>query len=52
MGKKMKYVDRKGIPFAALLGSDEIAEGKIALKDMSTGDQEKLTIDGLIDRLV
>lgn len=51
MGKKMKYADRKGIPYAALLGSQEVASGTVALKDLASGEQETLTLDALIERL-
>ena len=40
---KMSYADRIGVPFVLLLGEDEIAEGKVSLKDMASGEQQKLT---------
>ncbi len=40
---KMAYADRLGIPFAVILGEDEIAEGVVSLKDMISGGQVKLT---------
>ena len=40
---KMQYANRMGIPFAALLGEDEIAAGKVSLKDLNTGIQQSLT---------
>ena len=41
--QKMAYADKIGVPFAVLLGEDEIAEGKCSVKNMKTGVQEKLT---------
>ena len=41
--QKMTYANKLGVPFAALLGEDEIAEGKCSLKNMLTGEQQKLT---------
>ncbi len=41
--QKMAYADKLGVPFAAILGEDEIAQGKTALKDMTTGEQQLLT---------
>ena len=41
--QKMAYADKLGVPFAAILGEEEIAQGKVALKDMATGAQELLT---------
>ncbi len=40
---KMSYADKSGIPFVAFFGEDEIAEGKITLKNLQTGEQEMLT---------
>ncbi len=40
---KMSYADKIGVPFVLLLGEDEIAEGKVSLKDMASGEQQKLT---------
>ena len=43
--QKMSYADKLGVPFAVLLGEDEIAEGKCSVKNMVTGEQQKLTPD-------
>ena len=40
---KMSYADKLGVPFVALVGEDEIREGVISVKDMQSGQQEKLT---------
>lgn len=37
--QKMSYADKLGVPFAVLLGEDEIAQGKCSVKDMRTGEQ-------------
>jgi histidyl-tRNA synthetase len=49
MKKQMSYANAKQIPFVALAGENEMAEGKFTLKNMSTGEQQLLTIDELID---
>ncbi|MCR4936174.1 MAG: histidine--tRNA ligase [Oscillospiraceae bacterium] len=36
---KMSYADRLGFPFVAILGEDELAAGKLSLKNMKTGEQ-------------
>jgi histidyl-tRNA synthetase len=36
---KLSYADKIGVPFVALLGEDEIAQEKITVKDMRTGEQ-------------
>ena len=41
--QKMSYADKLGVPFAVLLGEDEIAEGVCSVKDMRTGQQVKLS---------
>jgi histidyl-tRNA synthetase len=42
LGKQMKYAASKQIPFAAILGSDEIARGEVTIKDLTAGTQESL----------
>ena len=37
--QKMSYADKLGVPYAVLLGEDEIAAGKCSVKDMRTGEQ-------------
>ena len=37
--QKMSYCDKLGVPFAVLLGEDEINEGKCSVKNMRTGEQ-------------
>ena len=41
--QKMSYADKLGVPYAVLLGEDEIAQGKCSVKDMRTGEQQVLT---------
>ncbi|HIQ99519.1 MAG TPA: histidine--tRNA ligase [Candidatus Scybalocola faecavium] len=45
---KIGYADKLGIPFAAFIGEDEIAQGKVTLKNMSTGDQVTQPLEELI----
>jgi histidyl-tRNA synthetase len=40
---KMNYADKLGVPFVLFLGEDEIASGVVSLKNMKTGEQEKLS---------
>ena len=39
---KMSYADKLGIPYVILIGDDEIAENVVAVKNMATGEQQKL----------
>ena len=48
---KFKYADRLQMPYVAVIGDDEIANEKIALKDMRTGEQESLNIQEVIEKL-
>ncbi len=48
---KMAYANRLGVPFAVLLGEDEIREGRVSLKDMTTGSQELLTVKEAVRRV-
>ena len=41
--QKMAYADKLGVPFAVLLGEDEIAAGKCSVKNMRTGEQITVT---------
>ena len=41
--QKMAYANKLEVPFAVLLGEDEIAEGMCSVKNMKTGEQVKLT---------
>ena len=49
MKKQMSYANAKQIPFVALAGENEIAEGKLTLKNMLTGEQQLVTIEELIN---
>jgi len=40
---KMAYADKIGVPFAVLIGEDEMKEGVLSVKDMLSGEQVKLT---------
>ena len=41
--QKMAYANKLGVPFAVLLGEDEIAQGLCSVKNMSTGEQALLS---------
>ncbi len=51
MKKQMAYANAKHIPFVALAGDNEIAAGKVTLKNMDTGEQQLLTPDELVAAL-
>lgn len=45
MKKQMGYADTSAIPFVAIIGESELAEGKVTLKNMSTGEQTSVNAD-------
>ena len=51
MKQKMKYADRCGAPYAAVIGEREAASGTVALKDMQSGEQKNVTIPEAIEIL-
>ncbi|MER2235014.1 MAG: histidine--tRNA ligase [Candidatus Limivicinus sp.] len=42
---KMSYADRIGVPFAVLLGEDELEKGLVSLKNMESGEQLLLSVE-------
>ena len=51
MKKQMGYADGKKIPFVAIVGGDEMAAGKVMLKDMQSGEQQLVTLEELLEKL-
>ena len=49
MKKQMAYANAKHIPYVALAGENEIAQGKITLKNMSSGEQQLLSTEELLN---
>ena len=48
---KMSYADKLGVPFVVLLGEDEISEGVLSVKNMSTGEQQKLSAEAAAEKI-
>ena len=51
MKKQMGYADSKQIPFVAIVGSDEMAQNKVMLKEMSSGEQKLVSQEELAKEL-
>lgn len=51
MKKQMSYADDKKIPFVVIIGGDEMQSGQLTLKNMTSGEQEKITIEKTIEKL-
>jgi histidyl-tRNA synthetase len=52
MKKQMSYADNKKIPFVAIVGETEMKEGKVMLKNMKTGEQELVSLEELIGKIM
>jgi histidyl-tRNA synthetase len=50
--KQMSYANDRAIPYVAIVGESELLNGVIALKDMTSGEQQNLTPDELISKFV
>lgn len=51
MNKQMKYANARGVKHIVLLGQNEIASGKMQLKNMDKGEQQSLTLEEIIAEL-
>lgn len=51
MKKQMNYANAKHIPFVVLAGESEIAQQKLTLKNMETGEQHMLSADEIVSKL-
>ena len=49
MKKQMGYADNLSIPFVAIVGENEMAQNKMMLKNMTTGEQSLVSVDEAIN---
>ena len=47
----MVYCNKREIPFVVMVGTSEMAQNKYMCKDMSSGEQQLLTLDQLIEKV-
>jgi len=52
MKAQMKAADRSNAQFALILGDDELENNKIAIKNMTTGKQQKIALNNIIEYLL
>ena len=45
MKKQMEFANRRGVPYVVILGSQELAEGMVTIKDMRSGEQTKVSFE-------
>ena len=51
MKKQMSFANDKHIPYVAIIGESELAQGRVTIKDMKTGEQLSLTTAEIIEKL-
>ncbi len=51
IGKQFQHADKRGIPFAVLVGEEEMKNKQYGVKNLATGDQQKLSFEELVNLL-
>lgn len=51
LAKQFKLANQKQIPFVAIIGEEEAKTNQVTLKDMASGEQELLSVEGIIEKL-
>lgn len=51
LGKQFQHADKRGIPFAILVGEEEINNQEFTLKNLVTGEQQKVNFENLVELL-
>ncbi|HEY9185355.1 MAG TPA: histidine--tRNA ligase [Salegentibacter sp.] len=51
MNKQMKYANKREIPFVVLAGEEEMQREQFTLKNMKTGDQDRVSINELMKKV-
>ncbi len=49
--KQLEYADKKHIPYAVVIGSEEMTSGLLSVKNLKSGEQQKQTLQQLIKSL-
>ncbi|MEO0728363.1 MAG: histidine--tRNA ligase [Bacteroidota bacterium] len=49
--KQMKYANDRNVPYVVLIGDQEMESGELSFKNMQSGEQEKLSMESIIERL-
>ena len=52
MKKQMSYANASAVPYVAIVGSNELAEGKVTLKNMETGAQSLVSASELAGAII
>jgi histidyl-tRNA synthetase len=51
LGKQFAYADKKGIPFVIVAGPDEIAKGEVTVKELSSGEQWRVSRKTFVEEI-
>lgn len=51
MGKQFRHAERQGMRWVAVVGPDELARGKVSVKDLESGEQEEVDEERVVDYL-
>lgn len=51
MKKQLEYADRRSIPYVAIIGSEELAEGVVTVKNMRSGEQSRVATGELVEHV-
>lgn len=51
IGKQLDYANALSIPYAVIIGDNEMNSGKLVMKDLKAGTQQELTITEIIQQL-
>jgi len=51
MDKQLRYADKRGVPFVVIIGEDEAAAGEVSVKNLTTGEQQRVAADALAGKL-
>ena len=51
MKKQMEYANRRAIPYVAIIGSNELEQGVVTLKNMNTGEQNTVAISDIVSHI-
>jgi histidyl-tRNA synthetase len=52
MAKQFQHADKRNIPFAVIVGDQEMVSNTFSLKNLSTGEQVSLDFEGLKKALI
>ena len=48
---QMRFANSLGVPYALILGEDEISRGAVVLRDMANGEQREVPVQGVSEEL-